>query len=85
MHIFNTPFSKFSPHCDSDPLVVHHDFNVKFNFEEKFGYLNLGILAFDLVIDHCTPPPPTTSFIIIKMMEEVHIGVCDPVPWMNTQ
>ncbi|XP_059064833.1 uncharacterized protein LOC131856894 [Cryptomeria japonica] len=43
-----------------DPLAVDHTPSVKIDFEEKFGYLNQGILTLDPVLEPCIPSPPST-------------------------
>lgn len=60
MHHNCIPFSDFAPDCDSNPLVVDHNPSVNFDFEENFGYLNMGILTLDPVLDICIFSPPST-------------------------
>lgn len=53
-------FSNFVPNDGFDPLDDDHTSSVDLDFEENFGYLNLGILTSDPVLEPCIPCPPYT-------------------------
>lgn len=71
-------FSDFVPDDGYDPLVVDHTPSVNFDFEENFGYLNLGILTCDLVLEPCIlSPPPTIASEYICVT--TFMATCDSV------
>lgn len=53
-------FSNFAPDDGFDPLAVDYTPSVNIDFEENFGYLNLGILTSDPVLEPCIPSPPSS-------------------------
>lgn len=52
-------FSDFAPNNGYDPLAIDHTPSVNLDYEDKFGYLNLGILTSDPVLESCISSPPS--------------------------
>lgn len=57
MHLGCTPFSYFGPFDEVDSSYVNHTYDDS-DIEENFGYLNLGILTCDPILDPCISSPP---------------------------
>lgn len=52
-------FLEFALHDGSDPLAIDCTPSVNIDSEKNFGYLNLGILTSDPVLEPFIPSPPS--------------------------
>ena len=70
-------FSEFGHDDDSDYLVdFDHTSTIDSDFEENFGYLNLGVLTYDQVLEPSISSPPTDiTYIFVPDDSCIYIAI----------
>jgi hypothetical protein len=65
-------FSFFSLDDASIPIVVHHTYILHHHSKKRFGFLKIGVLTLDIVLDPSIPSlPPTIVFVDTSMATNV--------------